>query len=338
MTSDQFLGNRLRIGPVAMLGRAVLAPMSGISDVAFRRIAARFGAGLVVTEMVAAGAYVAKADEARLRSEGEGIRPHVVQLVGRNPRSMGEAARLAEASGADIVDINFGCPAKKVTGSLCGSALMREPALALSIVEAVVAAVSIPVTVKMRLGWDDASRNAVALSTSAVQAGAQAITVHGRTRQQFYSGFADWDAIAEIVDALDVPVIANGDVVCAATARECLRRSKAVAVMVGRAATGQPWLVGEIAAALDCRPYQAPSFAERSAAAVEHYEAMLALYGVKMGLRHARKHLAAYADRAAEAGFGLTGADRQMLVTTIDPLTVTNLLRRLYDEPAMLAA
>jgi nifR3 family TIM-barrel protein len=338
MSSDQFLGSNVRIGTVAMLGRAVLAPMSGISDVAFRRIAARFGAGLVVTEMVAASAYVAKADEAGLRSEGQGIHPHVVQLVGRNPRSMGEAARLAEASGADIVDINFGCPAKKVTGGLCGSALMREPDLALAIVDAVVAAVSVPVTVKMRLGWDDASRNAVALATGAVQAGAQAITVHGRTRQQFYTGRADWDAIAEVVEALAVPVIANGDVLCAETARTCLARSRAAAVMVGRAALGQPWLVGEIAAALDGRPHQPPSFAERAGAAVEHYEAMLALYGVRMGLRHARKHLAAYADRAAEAGFGLTGEDRQMLVTKTEPALVASLLRRLYDEPTRLAA
>ena len=338
MSSDQFLGNNVRIGPVAMLGRAVLAPMSGISDVAFRRIAARFGAGLVVTEMVAASAYVAKADEARLRSEGQGIHPHVVQLVGRNPRSMGEAARLAEASGADIVDINFGCPAKKVTGGLCGSALMREPELALAIVEEVVAATSVPVTVKMRLGWDDASRNAVALATGAVQAGAQAITVHGRTRQQFYTGRADWDAIAAVVEAVAVPVIANGDVMCADTARACLARSKAAAVMVGRAALGQPWLVGEIAAALDERPYEPPSFGERAGAAVEHYEAMLALYGVQMGLRHARKHLAAYADRAGEAGFGLTGEDRQMLVTTTDPARVADLLGRLYDEPTRLAA
>ncbi|MDB5557225.1 MAG: tRNA dihydrouridine synthase DusB, partial [Enterovirga sp.] len=310
----------------------------GISDVAFRRIAARFGAGLVVTEMVAASAYVARADEARLRSEGEGIYPHVVQLVGRNPRAMGEAARLAEASGADVVDINFGCPAKKVTGGLCGSALMREPELALAIVEAVVAAVTVPVTVKTRLGWDDGSRNAVPIAQAAVGAGAEAVTVHGRTRQQFYTGTADWDAIAEVVDAVPVPVIANGDVGCPRTAKSCLSRSRAAAVMIGRAALGQPWIVGEIAAALAERPYTPPSFSERAAAAVEHYEAMLSLYGAKMGTRHARKHLAAYADRAGEAGFGLSDDDRRNLVTSLDPGLVTGLLARIYDETARLAA
>ncbi len=338
MRSEHFLGNGPSIGAVPISGLAVLAPMSGISDVAFRRIAARFGAGLVVTEMVAANAYVAGADEARLRSEGRGIRPHVVQLVGRNPASMGEAARLAEASGADIVDINFGCPAKKVTGGLCGSALMREPDLALRIVEAVVSAVSVPVTVKMRLGWDDQSRNAVALAASAVDAGAQGITVHGRTRQQFYSGTADWDAIAEVARAVPVPVIANGDVACAASARACLERSGAAAVMIGRAAVGQPWLVGEVAAALAGRSYVAPSLSERTGAAVEHYEAMLSLYGVEMGLRHARKHLAAYSDRASETGYGLSDEDRRILVTTTDPARVTVLLRRIYEAPVRLAA
>ena len=251
---------------------------------------------------------------------------------------MGEAARLAEASGADVVDINFGCPAKKVTGGLCGSALMREPGLALSIVEATVAAVTVPVTVKMRLGWDDQSRNVVPFAKAAAEAGAKAVTVHGRTRQQFYSGHADWGAIAEVVDALPVPVIANGDVGCLATARACLGRSGAAAVMIGRAAVGQPWIVGEIAAGLQGRPYSRPSFAERVAASVEHYQAMLSLYGVSMGVRHARKHLAAYAERAAEAGYGLSPVERESLVTSTEPARVEELLRRLYDQPARLAA
>jgi nifR3 family TIM-barrel protein len=338
MTFDRFLGKPLQIGPVEVARRAVLAPMSGISDVAFRRIAARFGAGLVVTEMVAAAAYVARADEARLRSEGQGILPHVVQLVGRNPQAMREAARLAQGSGAHIIDINFGCPAKKVTGGLCGSALMREPTLALAIVEAVAGAVSVPVTVKMRLGWDDVSRNAVALAAGAVSAGAQAVTVHGRTRQQFYSGRADWDAIAEVVAALPVPVVANGDVVCVATARACLERSGAAAVMVGRAAVGQPWVVGEIASALEGLPYAPPSWAERTSAAIEHYESMLSLYGVEMGVRHARKHLAGYAERSIAAGFTLSDADRRALVTSNYPHEVLTILGRLYAEPVRLAA
>lgn len=321
-----------------MLGGAILAPMSGISDVAFRRAASKFGAGLVVTEMVASHAYIAAADEARIRAEGEGISPHVVQLVGRDPRAIAEAARLAEANGADIVDINFGCPAKKVTGGLCGSALMREPELALAIVAATVAAVQIPVTVKMRLGWDGASRNAPLLAREAAALGAQAVTVHGRTRQQFYSGTADWDAIADVVASVAVPVLANGDVVDLATARACLARSGASAVMIGRAALGQPWLVGQVAAALSGRAWRPPSFAERAETAVEHYEAMLSLYGAEMGLRHARKHLAAYADRAAEAGCGLKSSERRTLVTAIDPAVVLGLLNRLYDEPERLAA
>ena len=338
MNSGYFLG-MLQAGAADRPGRrCLLAPMSGVSDVGFRRIVARLGAGMVVTEMVAAAAYLVSAEEARLRAEGDGITPHVVQLVGRDPAPMGEAARLAEANGADIIDINFGCPAKRVTGALCGSALMREPSLALSIVEAVRAAVDVPVTVKMRLGWDDSALNAPELARLFVGSGAGAVTVHGRTRQQFYTGRADWGAIRATVDAVPVPVVANGDVVDLASARACLARSGAAAVMVGRAAIGQPWLVGHIAAGLDGLPYSAPEPAEKAALAIAHYEEMLRLYGRRMGVRHARKHLAAYADRAAEAGFGLDPRDRRDLVTAEDPTRVAGILARLYDIPSRLAA
>ena len=252
MRSDKKVGNeRWRIGRLTLSGRAVLAPMSGISDVAMRRIALRFGAGLVVTEMVASEAFTRGAAEARLRAEGTGVMPHVVQLVGRDTGSLAEAARLAEACGADVIDINMGCPAKRVTGGLSGSALMREPDLACRIVEAVVAATSRPVTVKMRLGWDDGSRNAATLCRSALGLGAVGFVVHGRTRQQFYSGAADWEAIGEVVQAVDVPVVANGDVGSPDSARRCLAASGAAAVMIGRAAVGQPWLIGAVSAALD---------------------------------------------------------------------------------------
>ncbi|WP_133770052.1 tRNA dihydrouridine synthase DusB [Enterovirga rhinocerotis] len=312
--------------------------MSGITDVAFRRVASRFGAGLVVSEMVAATGLVRGDEEARLRSEGQGIRPHVIQLAGRDPRWMAEGARLAEAAGADVIDINMGCPAKKVTGGLAGSALMRELPLALRIVEAVVGAVSVPVTVKMRLGWDHRSCNARDLAVGAAGLGAVAVTVHGRTRQQFYTGTADWAAIAEVVQGCAVPVAANGDVVDLATARQCLAASGAAAVMVGRAALGQPWIIGQIGSALAGEVRAAPSHADRSEAAIDHYEGLLSLYGARMGIRHARKHLAAYADRAREAGFGLPAGERQLLVTTEEPELVLRLLSRLYEEPLRDAA
>lgn len=324
--------------PVPTHGRAVLAPMSGITDVGFRRLAARFGAGLVVTEMVASFGLVRRDAQARLRLEGSGIRPHVVQLVGRDPASMGEAARLAEASGADIIDLNFGCPAKRVTGGLAGSALMREPDLAVRIAAAVTTAVSVPVTAKMRLGWDTVTANAPALTVALAGIGVRAVTVHGRTRQQFYDGQADWAAIRAVVEASPVPVTANGDVSTLAGARACLAQSGASAVMIGRAALGRPWLVGEIAAALDGRSYASPAPDERMAAAIEHYETMLSLYGRAVGTRHARKHLAAYAGRAAEAGFGLDAADRQEIVTSREPARVIRLLGRIYETPLRSAA
>jgi nifR3 family TIM-barrel protein len=319
-------------------GRAILAPLSGVTDVAFRRIAQRFGAALVVSEMVASDEYVRGAAEARLRAEGEGVVPHVVQLAGCDPRWMGEAARLAEASGAAVVDINMGCPAKRVTGGYAGSALMRDLDLAERLIDAAVSAVSVPVTVKMRLGWDDATLNAPELARRAEALGVKAVTVHGRTRQQLYKGRADWGRIAAVAEAVAVPVIANGDVASAADAARCLAASQAAAVMVGRAAVGRPWLVGRIGAALAGRPYREPSRHEKTEAAVEHYEALLSLFGREAGLRHARKHLAAYADAAREDGAGVGEADRLSLVTTVDPGAVIAILRRLYEPAAPPAA
>lgn len=318
--------------PISSAVSVVLAPLSGVSDVAFRRIARRWGADSVVTEMVAAHEYVHGSEEARLRAEGSGIEPHVVQLVGREPCSMAEGARLAEASGADVIDINMGCPAKKVTGGLCGSALMREADLAIAIVKAVVGAVRLPVTLKMRLGWDAATMNAPELAQRAADAGVQAVTVHGRTRQQFYSGSADWDAIGAVVRAVELPVTANGDIVSIETARTCLAQSGAAGLMVGRAAVGQPWLVGAIAAALRDTTWSPPSPEERASIATEHYEALLALYGRRMGTRHARKHLAAYADRARADGFCVAEAERLELVTSEEPARVLRLLSGLYGE------
>ena len=329
MSFEQFLG-RCSEGRGAP---AILAPLSGLTDVVFRRVARRFGADLVVSEMVAASGLVRGDEEARLRSEGEGVSPHVVQLAGRDPRWMAEAARLSEGAGADAIDINFGCPAKKVTGGLAGSALMREPDLALSIVAAVVGAVKVPVTVTMRLGWDAASHNAPEIARGAADLGVAALTVHGRTRQQFYTGIADWQAVAATVAASPVPVIVNGDIVDETSARSALAASGAAGVMIGRAALGEPWLVGRISRALAGLAPAEPEPATRTEAAIEHYEGMLSLYGLRMGIRHARKHVAAYADRAAEEGFGLGPAERAELVTSEDPARVVSLLGRLRDEP-----
>ena len=327
-----------QIGHLTLGSRVALAPMSGISDVAMRRLALRFGAGVVVTEMVASDAFLRGGAEATLRAEGAGVWPHVVQLVGRDPRSLSEAARVAEVGGADIIDINMGCPAKRVTGGLSGSALMREPDLACRIIAAVVGATRLPVTVKMRLGWDDFSRNAAALCRAARDLGAVGFVVHGRTRQQFYAGRADWCAIRDAVEAVDVPVMANGDVVSPQSALACLEASGAAGVMIGRAAIGQPWLIGAVATALDGVERHVPGYAERADAAVEHYEALLGLYGRALGARHARKHIAAYADRAADAGFGLGPHERQVLVTSEEPAEVVGLLSRIYAERLRSAA
>lgn len=334
MPVEQFLSRSAFSQPPSV----ALAPMTGISDVAFRRLAARFGATFVVTEMVPADAFLRGQEEARLRSEGFGLSPHVVQLVGRDPVRLADAARLAEASGADALDINMGCPAKRVTGGLAGSALMREPDLALRLAAAVVDAVRIPVTIKMRLGWDDSRRNAPEIAVRAASLGIRGFAVHGRTRQQFYTGEADWPAIAAVVEAVAVPVVANGDIRNLADARTCLARSGAAGIMIGRAALGRPWLVGEIAAALAGRPQAGPSPAERAAAACEHYEALLGLYGLAVGTRHARKHLAAYADQAAASGYGLPAAERAELVTATEPARVLRLLSAIYAERARLAA
>jgi tRNA-dihydrouridine synthase B len=334
MNFEQNLGGGFFIGDMAVPGRAVLAPLSGVTDVAFRRIAQRFGAALVVSEMVASDEYVRGGAEARLRAEGEGVAPHVVQLAGCDPRWMGEATRLAEASGAAIIDINMGCPAKRVTGGYAGSALMRDLALAERLISAAVSACSVPVTVKMRLGWDDATVNAPALARRAEALGVRAVTVHGRTRQQLYKGRADWRRIGEVAGAIRIPVIANGDVGSIIDAVACLKASQAAAVMVGRAAVGRPWLVGRIAAALAGRPFREPSPSQKTEAAVEHYETLLSLFGREAGLRHARKHLAAYADAAREDGDGIGEADRLALVTTTDPVAAIAILRRLYEPAA----
>ncbi len=286
--TDEILQSPFAIGGVEVRNRVILAPMSGVTDLPFRRLAWRFGAGLVVTEMIASRELVRGTAQSHVRMAGAGFSPHMVQIAGREPVWMGEAARIAVDHGADLVDINMGCPAKKVIGGYAGSALMRDPDHALSIVEATVAAASVPVTLKMRLGWDSETVNAAEIARRAVDAGVTMITVHGRTRCQFYEGRADWEAIARVREAVSVPFVANGDVASHDDAREILRITGADAVMVGRAAQGRPWLPGEIARVTD------PESLDICTIAASHYEAMLEHYGEIAGVRQARKHLSSY--------------------------------------------
>jgi tRNA-dihydrouridine synthase B len=303
-----------------------------VTDVAFRRIAKRLGAGLVVSEMVASDELVQGSEEAQLRAEGNGIEPHVVQLAGCEPHWMAEAARVAEGAGARIIDVNMGCPAKRVIGGYAGSALMRDLDHASRLIEATVEAASVPVTVKMRLGWDHDTINASELARKAEALGVKAVMVHGRTRQQFYKGQADWSAILPAVQGVGIPVIANGDIGSLEEARRCLAASGAAAVMIGRSAVGRPWLVGQIGAALQGETIPDPSADEMTAIVIEHYEGLLSLYGEKTGVRHARKHLAAYADVAAGSGFDVAPSVRMALVTSEEPRTVIALLRSLYNR------
>ena len=305
----------------------LLAPMAGITDLPFRRIVRRFGAGLVTSEMVASREMVEAKPSVRARAEIEGGPGTSVQLAGRDPYWMGEAARALRDRGARMLDINMGCPAKKVTGGQSGSALMREPDLACRIVEAVAAA-GLPVSVKMRLGWCEESLSAPALAQRSESAGAVLITVHGRTRMQFYKGRADWDAVRATVQAVSVPVVVNGDVMDAESAREALSRSGAAAVMVGRGAQGAPWRTAAIAAALAGeRPPAIPTGNVLCDLIQAHHDDALRFYGAELGLRVMRKHLGWYAEAAA-----LPVAARRRLVTEADPRAMARGIREAFSE------
>jgi len=286
----------INVGPVQIADPVILAPMSGVSDLPFRRLVKRAGAGLVVSEMIASQAMIRESRQSLLmaRTEPEEF-PMAVQLAGCEPAVMAEAAKLNEDRGAAIIDINFGCPVKKVVNGHAGSALMRDELHAGRILEATVKAVSLPVTLKMRTGWDHANRNAPRLARIAESSGIRMITVHGRTRCQLYEGSADWEFLREVKQAVAIPVIVNGDIVDLAGVNRALALSGADGVMIGRGAYGRPWFLRQAMAMLRGEPVPAdPTLAEQGALVLEHYEAMLNHYGAGAGLRVARKHVAWY--------------------------------------------
>ena len=301
--------------------------MSGVSDLPFRNLAWKQGAGLVTSEMIASHSLVSGEDLMLLKLQGSKEAPHVVQLAGREAKWMGLAAKLAADQGARMLDINMGCPAKKVTSGYSGSALMRDLDHAMTLVEATVGAVSIPVTLKMRLGWDDQSINAPELASRAQNSGICAVTVHGRTRCQFYKGKANWRLVQAVREAIDIPLFVNGDIVDRASATEALQHSGADGVMLGRSTYGKPWLPGLIAGSIT--PDHANRLATDPHFVITHHRSMLDFYGETNGIRQARKHLGWYFDNL---GLGKEASElKHRVMTSFDVNEIHDTILKLYD-------
>ncbi len=332
----------IHIGKYRLTSRVLAAPMSGVTDLPFRKVLQKFEPGLVVSEMVASETLLKGDPDTAARAAGKGeVDPLVIQLVGREASWMARGAALAENAGADIIDINMGCPARKVTSGLSGSALMRDLNHAMDIIEAIIEATSKPVTLKMRLGWDDKTLNAPELAFRAEQAGIKLVTVHGRTRCQFYKGEADWAAVKAVKDAVDIPVFVNGDIDSPSTAELAMGQSRCDGVMLGRSLIGRPWLISEVRATIDqAEPEFIPlSPLQKSDIAIAHYQDILAFYGEGKGVRVARKHLAGYVEEAlTDKDVSERDRHKSLICRSFDPSEVIELLRLAYEVGQEVAA